>query len=460
MPSSSRLLQFVGLASIIAHGRGVQAWSSLRIITSTWTPPRLKLPQGWSKGYSTLFRTTATRLKVHRDYEADLVEQLVGGEKYEMNELPDSMMDTTVFVGNLCEFVQDNDLSQLFRSVSSLQSLPACVVRKPDTSSLRYGFVSFQTAAEKEAAIIRFHGTKFRGRTLKVEEIRDLPRRGRVRVPERMIAYVSGPIKQSGSSSNSIHQNSLRRVSKDDVERLSRGQPSKRKGYGSRAVPHRLNDAERAEIERAARKGFVTFVGGGNRRTRKGSPLANIHRQWCDARGKPQICLYKATGGSRPVDQVVVDLSPLRLNGLFDNSLQVEDYLVRWKTEILTAANANSMQLCRSVDEEHDDEECDLDVAGVSCEIVLKFDETTREAWATKPIWQLPVLALIFQGERSNAKALTKALALLWDIPEATEPGGGANNRKDAGAKKGRENRMKGLSHHRKRGGGHRQSFY
>lgn len=150
MPSSSRLLRFVGLATTIAHGRGVQAWSSLRIITSTWTPPRLKSPQGWSKGYSALFRTTATRLKVHRDYEADLVEQLVGGEKFEMNELPDSMMDTTVFVGNLCEFVQDNDLSQLFRSVSSLQSLPACVVRKPDTSSLRYGFVSFQTAAEKE----------------------------------------------------------------------------------------------------------------------------------------------------------------------------------------------------------------------------------------------------------------------------------------------------------------------
>jgi hypothetical protein len=170
--------------------------------------------------------------------------------------------------------------------------------------------------------------------------------------------------------------------------------------------------------------------------------------------------LYKATGGSRPVDQVVVDLSPLRLDGLFDNSFQVEDYLMRWKTEILTAASGNSMQLCGSMDEEHDGQECTVDDAGVPCEIVLKVEETTREAWATKPIWQLPVLALIFQGERSNAKAMTKALALLWDVPEATEPGGGANSRKDAGAKKGGKSKMKGLSHHRKRGGGHRQSFY
>lgn len=74
----------------------------------------------------------------------------MGGERYEMNELPDSMMDYTIFVGNLNEFVQDDDLSQLFQSVSSLQTVPACVVRKPDMSSLEYGFVSFPSVEEKE----------------------------------------------------------------------------------------------------------------------------------------------------------------------------------------------------------------------------------------------------------------------------------------------------------------------
>ena len=92
-------------------------------------------------------------LSVYSDKEADIadhVEQMVGGERFEMSELPDSMLDTTLFVGNLCEFVNDDDLSNLFRSVSSLQSIPACVVRKPDMTSRQFGFVAFPTVQEKE----------------------------------------------------------------------------------------------------------------------------------------------------------------------------------------------------------------------------------------------------------------------------------------------------------------------
>ena len=100
------------------------------------------------------FNAPSTKLSVHLDREADLLEQLVGGERYEMNELPDSMMDTTIFVGNLNEFVQDQDLSDLFQAVSSLQTLPACVVRKPDMSSLEYGFVSFPCKEEKEVSAL------------------------------------------------------------------------------------------------------------------------------------------------------------------------------------------------------------------------------------------------------------------------------------------------------------------
>lgn len=35
--------------------------------------------------------------------DADYGEILAGGQRYEMVELPDSMVDTTIFVGNLCE---------------------------------------------------------------------------------------------------------------------------------------------------------------------------------------------------------------------------------------------------------------------------------------------------------------------------------------------------------------------
>ena len=74
----------------------------------------------------------------------------MGGERYSMIQLPDSMVSTTLFVGNLNEFVLDGDLSSLFQTVSKLQSLPACVARKPNAQSLEYGFVAFPTAEEKE----------------------------------------------------------------------------------------------------------------------------------------------------------------------------------------------------------------------------------------------------------------------------------------------------------------------
>ena len=44
------------------------------------------------------------------------------------------------------------------------------------------------------------------------------------------------------------------RPSKDDVDRISWGKPSKKKGVGSRGTPHRLNEAERAERPRVAQR--------------------------------------------------------------------------------------------------------------------------------------------------------------------------------------------------------------
>jgi hypothetical protein len=97
-------------------------------------------------------RNPTTALNVLTGREPDSMEMIMGGVRYEMVPLPDMMCETTVFVGNFCEFVHDEDLSQLFQSVSQLQSLPACVIRKANMQSLRYGFVSFLTVQEKEVS--------------------------------------------------------------------------------------------------------------------------------------------------------------------------------------------------------------------------------------------------------------------------------------------------------------------
>lgn len=285
-----------------------------------------------------------------------------------------------------------------------------------------------------------------------MEEIRDI-NQNRVRVPGKMVAYACGELKRTRDG----RVNNLRRISRDDVERLSRGQPSKNRGYGSRNVPHRLNEEERQEMDRASRKGYVTLAGTGYRRGRKGSPLANIHRQWCDARDKPQVILCKASGG-RQVDNVIVDLSPLRINGLFDDAAQVQGFLVKWKAQILTAAENAGMELREGYVQDNtwnNVESFDND----DVEDNVRTEYTTivdAEAWATQPIWRLPVVSMgVFEGERSKAKVMATELAVLWGIPEIhAEGGGGAENRRSAGARKGGRTKMKGLRKHRGDGRG------
>ncbi|CAN0161968.1 unnamed protein product, partial [Scytosiphon promiscuus] len=74
------------------------------------------------------------------------------------------------------------------------------------------------------------------------------------------------------------------RPSLDDVERLSRGQAAKKRGTGSRGVCHRLNESERKAYDLAKKQGYVVLRGTGYRKERKGSPLQNIFRQFCDAK--------------------------------------------------------------------------------------------------------------------------------------------------------------------------------
>jgi hypothetical protein len=98
-------------------------------------------------------RRRVIRFSWHQQIDAD--ELLAGGVRYSMVPLPDSMVSTTLFVGNLNAFVQDEDLSDLFQTCSRLQSLPACVVRKLNFESKKYGFVYFPSQEEKEVRQIR-----------------------------------------------------------------------------------------------------------------------------------------------------------------------------------------------------------------------------------------------------------------------------------------------------------------
>jgi len=382
----------------------------------------------------------------------DLSEEFGLFEKYDMVQLPDIMVDTTIWIGNLDEFVDDGDLAELIlkESNSSLKySVPCAVARRPNNDSLGYGFVHFPTIRDAEAALKKFDGFELDGRPMRVERFKD-SRYARAKVPEKLVAYVLGSNKKLQNGC----QNNLRRISKDDVERLSRGQPSKNKGYGSRRVPHRLNEEERKAFSRASKYGFLSLDGTGWRRGRKGSPLANSHRQWCDARGKPQIILCKATGG-RMLDNIVIDLSPLRFGPLETSGI---DLLYSWKADILIAAEKAGMVLNDDIEE---DNTFTLDIDNyddsIDTSIVLEVDEN---AWAFDPIWKLPAVSLgVFEGQRSDAKAMAKELAKLWNIPEELSDSDagmnygkrkGAKNRRNAGARGGGKTKMKGLSKHRR----------
>ena len=70
------------------------------------------------------------------------------------------------------------------------------------------------------------------------------------------------------------------RISKDDVEKLSRGLPTKAR-IGSRTVPHRLTTKERILFEAAKTQGFLKLPASGARVN-----VSNIYKLWCEAEGR------------------------------------------------------------------------------------------------------------------------------------------------------------------------------
>ena len=78
-----------------------------------------------------------------------------------------------------------------------------------------------------------------------------------------------------------------------DVENISWGLPAKKKGTGSRGIPHRLNQEERLVFDQARRQGFLQVTGSAWRSQRRDAPLLNSYRSLMDARGRPMIVLHK-----------------------------------------------------------------------------------------------------------------------------------------------------------------------
>ncbi|KAG7345342.1 RRM domain containing RNA-binding protein [Nitzschia inconspicua] len=394
---------------------------------------------------------------VHNNRDADLMEMMVGGERFEMVPLPDSMMETTIFVGNVCEFAQDEDLSNIFQSVSRLRSVPACVVRRANMASMEYAFVTFPSVEEKEAAILRFHGVEFMGRKLRVEEIRDDPRKGRVRVPERMVTYVVGAAKPATKRDrrNSI-TGGMRRVSRPEgllnnqSKSNGRSLPSfhtekrneKRQQQQlptASAMFSCLKRPDQEEMIRAMKRGFVSLEGLGYGTGRSKSRLASTHRQWCDELEVPQIVHCKAVHESQ-LDRVIVDLSPLRITAaVMGYDFDVDEFLVRWKVDIATAAVSSGMEMMEtdnlqsshcerlSAMNDNDCDTADCDPEDVECtmlfenfpaemtEFVLEVcEDLASPTW--QPISRLPVLTMgVFEGDRSSAKAMAKQLANQWE---------------------------------------------
>jgi hypothetical protein len=285
---------------------------------------------------------------------------------------------------------------------------------------------------------LRFHGCNWNGKTIKVEPIRDNPsairdhpKKGRILVPESLVSYVCGEAKYTKDGKVNTLRRAQEKTAKPSktAKRKSQVGSQKHSSTHSQFPVHTLSEVELAEFYRASRKGFVTLSSTGYRRGRKTCPLANTHRQWCEEREKPQIVLCKASGG-RPLDNVIVDLSPLRISPVAGNDPKVaDDLLVKWKAQILMAAEKAGMILRQDYVEDNTETLSPLlDEKDLECVVIDGNGNLNVEcvealvdsaSWKTKPIFELPVLSMgVFEGERSHAKDMARELATLWDIPE------------------------------------------
>ena len=213
----------------------------------------------------------------------------------------------------------------------------------------------------------------------------------------------------------------------DDVDRISWGRPAKKKGTGSRGTPHRLNDEERTLYDFARRKGFVEIAGSGWRKQRRGAPLVNTYRNWCDARAVPVVYLYKNKDG---MDEVVLDLSPLRVP---DSFLQLAVQCSEAAPGgVVEALEAGGLLAGLDGDDELAEHAGEEQQGGASLSEGSAVRETTltselKEAYVTQPIHRLPMYTVSWTMERSSAKGLCARLASGFQCMEVGAKAAGAS---------------------------------
>lgn len=228
----------------------------------------------------------------------------------------------------------------------------------------------------------------------------------------------------------------------NDVERISWGKPAKKKGTGSRGVPHRLNLDERFLFDNARKKGFLETEGSGWRSQRREAPLLNTYRSLCDARGQASIVLHK---GSTGVDELVCDLSPLRNPGTFDEvakkCLELQE-----GGEVVFQGSSGGTDESPSKDLEENTTQEDLsmtlrivDELTTSENSIKSFDDDTLGPWETRPIYQLPPYCISWELQRSEAKALGKSLGKHFSTIE-----GKTQSKKPIGVRPGKGRRHGG----------------
>lgn len=222
----------------------------------------------------------------------------------------------------------------------------------------------------------------------------------------------------------------------NDVERISWGKPAKKKGTGSRGVPHRLNLDERFLFDNARKKGFLETEGSGWRSQRREAPLLNSYRSLCDARGQASIVLHKGSAG---IDELVCDLSPLRNPEIFDDVARKCLELLEGGEVVFQGKGSDEP----SVDEEEEETE-DLFMTLTIVDDAIKdskmnSDDNDVGPWETRPIYQLPPYCISWELQRSEAKALGKSLAKIFDTIEGKKV-----SRKPIGVKPGKGRRHGG----------------
>mmetsp|Transcript_17332 Transcript_17332/g.40047 ORF Transcript_17332/g.40047 Transcript_17332/m.40047 type:complete len:293 (-) Transcript_17332:142-1020(-) len=218
----------------------------------------------------------------------------------------------------------------------------------------------------------------------------------------------------------------------NDVERISWGKPAKKKGTGSRGVPHRLNLDERFLFDNARKKGFLETEGSGWRSQRREAPLLNTYRSLCDARGQASIVLHKGNTG---MDELVCDLSPLRNPEIFDEvarkCLEIDE-----GGEVVFQGSGSD----DSGDDEKGEEETeDLLMTLSIVDGTSSLDESDTGPWETRPIYQLPPYCISWELQRGEAKTLGKSLAKIFATIE-----GKKGSRKPIGVKSGKGRRHGG----------------